>query len=301
MGAARDRRRPGRPARRRGGRPSVHQHRFGLLLLILTVTYVLSAFLSGNWVSALQIVLFLAVTVLAVRAGSIRRRTARALVAVALTGSVPAVAIALTHANDAGAGAAFLWIAAILLMAVVIIVGRVLAQPSVTLQSIYGAVSAYMIIGLMFAAVYGAVYRFSGGTFFAHGSPGNAKTFQYFSFTTLTTLGYGDFTAASAGGQALAVMEALLGQVFLATLVARLVSAFGVSRRSGGGPGPRSPGRARRPAGGRGVSGAGRETARTSAGRVRRAGQARRQPPARDTSLPAHAPPARRSRSRRGR
>jgi hypothetical protein len=280
----------------------VVQHRFGLLLFILAVTYLLSAFLSGTWVAALQIVLFLAVTVLAVRAGSVRRRTAQALIAVALTGSVPALAIALTHANDAGAGAAFLWIAAILLLAVVVIVGRVLAQPSVTLQSIYGAVSAYMIIGLMFAAVYGAIYRFSGGTFFTHGSPGNLKTFQYFSFTTLTTLGYGDFTAASSGGQAVAVMEALLGQVFLATLVARLVSAFRAPSSGGGAAGLRSPGRARRrPVGG---SGAGRDTARASPvrpGRARRAGQGRRQPQARGTSLPAHAPPARRSRSRRGR
>jgi ion channel len=274
-----------------------------LLLLILAGTYLLSAFLSGAWVNALQVVLFLAVTVLAVRAGSVRRRTAQALIGVALTGSVPALALALTQANDAGAGAAFLWIAVILLLAVVIIVRRVIAQPSVTLQSIYGAVSAYMIIGLMFAAVYGAVSQFSGGAFFAHGSPGNLKTFQYFSFTTLTTLGYGDFTAASSGSQALAVMEAMLGQVFLATLVARLVSAFGVPRPRGGAGSPRSPGRPRRrPAGGAGLSVAGRDTARGSPGkpgRARRPG--RPQPPARDTSLPGHAPPARRSRSRRER
>jgi voltage-gated potassium channel Kch len=59
----------------------------------------------------------------------------------------------------------------------------------------------------------------------------NAQTLQYFSFTTLTTLGYGDFTAAGSLGRALAVLEALAGQVFLATLVARLVSAYAGSRR----------------------------------------------------------------------
>ena len=61
---------------------------------------------------------------------------------------------------------------------------------------------------------------------------GNTQTFQYFSFTTLTTLGYGDFTALENSGRAVAVMEALTGQVFLATLVARLVAAF---RTSGNG------------------------------------------------------------------
>ena len=58
------------------------------------------------------------------------------------------------------------------------------------------------------------------------------KTFQYFSFTTLTTLGYGDFTAAGDGGRAVAVLEAIIGQMFLATLVARLVAGFRWSDRA---------------------------------------------------------------------
>jgi Ion channel len=109
-------------------------------------------------------------------------------------------------------------------------VRRVLAKPAVTIQSIYGAISAYMIIGLMFAAFYGAIWHLGGGSFFAGQQSAqhqtNVPTIQYFSFTTLTTLGYGDFTAASDGGRAVAVVEALIGQVFLATLVARLVAAF---------------------------------------------------------------------------
>ena len=67
------------------------------------------------------------------------------------------------------------------------------------------------------------------GAFFANGQPANTQTLQYFSFTTLTTLGYGDFTAAGSLGRAVAVLEALTGQVFLATLVARLVSAYGTA------------------------------------------------------------------------
>ena len=113
-----------------------------------------------------------------------------------------------------------------LLLTAVLIVRRVLARPTVTLQSIYGALSAYIIIGLMFATFYAAIEHLGAGNFFADGHRANTQTFQYFSFTTLTTLGYGDFTAAGNGGRALAVMEALTGQVFLATLVARLVSAF---------------------------------------------------------------------------
>ena len=70
------------------------------------------------------------------------------------------------------------------------------------------------------------------GDFFVNGEPANIRTYQYFSFTTLTTLGYGDFTAGGSFGRAVAVLEALTGQVFLATLVARLVSAYrGPARR----------------------------------------------------------------------
>ena len=78
----------------------------------------------------------------------------------------------------------------------------------------------------MFAAFYAAIQNLGPGDFFAHQQPANTQTFQYFSFTTLTTLGYGDFTAVGNGGRALAVIEALTGQVFLATLVASLVASY---------------------------------------------------------------------------
>ena len=76
-----------------------------------------------------------------------------------------------------------------------------------------------------------AIYHFSGDKFFATGEVANTQTFQYFSYTTLTTLGYGDYTAKYSSGQATAVLEALTGQIFLATLVARLVAAYRSERR----------------------------------------------------------------------
>jgi hypothetical protein len=117
------------------------------------------------------------------------------------------------------------------------VVRRVLAKPEVPIQSIYGALSAYLIVGLMFASSYAAIEHLSDSAFFADNQPANTQTFQYFSFTTLTTLGYGDFTAAQNGGRAVAVLEALTGQIFLATLVARLVAAY----RAPVGPAPRAP------------------------------------------------------------
>ncbi len=218
-------REPGSAGRAGGRPPQDSTQRYGLLLLLLILTYLLSASGISVLAAELQTVLFFGVMLLALRTGQASRRTATVIGIVALIGSVAAVVAATTHTRG-GDGAADIWKGLILLLTAVLIVRRVLARPTITLQSIYGALSAYLIIGLMYAAFYAAIGRLSGAPFFAHHQPANTQTFQYFSFTTLTTLGYGDFTAAGNSGRALAVIEALSGQVFLATLVARLVAAF---------------------------------------------------------------------------
>jgi hypothetical protein len=106
------------------------------------------------------------------------------------------------------------------------ILRQILVADAVTLQSILGAISTYLIIGLMFSAIYAAIYFLHSQHFFADHELATSSNFQYFSFTTLTTLGYGDFTAADSGGRAVAMLEAMTGQIFLATLVAKLVATF---------------------------------------------------------------------------
>jgi len=262
--------------------------RFGLLLLILVTSYLISAFTTGAVVNVIQIVLFVGVALLALRSEGFRRRTAQMLIIVAAVGSVAAISLTLIRAESVGYAVADIWIALILLYSVVLIVRRVLMQPDVTLQSIYGAISAYMIIGLMFAAVYGAMYRLGGSTFFAQGPTGSSKTLQYFSFSTLTTLGYGDFTAAGSGGQAVAVVEAMVGQIFLATLVARLVAAFRGPRQD-----PRQDPRSEQPAQG--------SEPRSGSGQRRPPSARRWRPPptSRQRRLPASRQPARTPRPRR--
>jgi hypothetical protein len=198
--------------------------RYGLVLIVLIGTYLLSAFSVGRWIDGVQILLFAVAALLALRNSTVPRRTARLIMVAALAGS--AVMLALAFSSQVGEGIANIWTGLVLLFAVVVIVHRVLSFGTVTAQSIYGALSAYMVLGLMFAAFFAAMDHLGGGHFFAHGQLGYPKTFQYFSFTTLTTLGYGDFTAAGNSGRAVAVLEALTGQVFLATLVARLVAAY---------------------------------------------------------------------------
>jgi Ion channel len=211
---------PAVPGRRESG------GRYGLLLLFLIGTYLYSAFSGTHLTTEVQIALFAMVLLLAMRSSPLPGWWPLVIIVVTVTGSLAAFAAALTG-TPAGEGAAELWKTLVLLMTAVVVVRRVLAKPTVTIQSIYGALSAYLIVGLMFAACYAAIQKLDEKSdFFASSQPANTQTLQYFSFTTLTTLGYGDFTAARSGGRSIAVMEAVTGQVFLATLVARLVTAY---------------------------------------------------------------------------
>ena len=224
-------RRPGRPAWP-GYQLAPAGDRYGLLLALLVLTYLLSAFIDSPLYNAFQGLLFFLALALALRTARVREHTAVVLLIVVLIGSAAATALSLGVAGDTGRGIAAIWAGLVLLLTVVTIVRRILAHPAVTLESIFGAVSAYLIIGLMFASFYKAIDHLGPVPFFVHGEAETTQTLQYFSFTTLTTLGYGDFTAASNGGRAFAVLEALAGQVFLATLIARLVASFRPARRS---------------------------------------------------------------------
>jgi energy-coupling factor transporter transmembrane protein EcfT len=178
------------------------------------------------------------VGLLALRNSPVRNRTARLAIIGGLIFSFVVIVISARIDSDGWRTLASAWTGVLLLFIVVLLVRQILLLPAVTIQSIFGAISAYLIIGLMFAAFYAAIYYLEGRQFFARQRPANASTFQYFSFTTLTTLGYGDFTAAGSSGRAVAMIEAMTGQIFLATLVARLVASFRPQARVTGAQSP---------------------------------------------------------------
>jgi len=209
------------------------RRRYGLLLITLLASYLLSAFLHPRWIGAVEIGLFTVAGLLALRNSPVHGRAGRVAISAGLMASVALIVVSTTLSTDTGRALTFIWTTVLLLLTVLVLVRQILLMPAVTLQSICGAVSAYLIIGLMFAAIYAASYYLNGRTFFGGNQPATGATFQYFSFTTLTTLGYGDFTAAQSGGQAIAMIEAMTGQIFLATLVARLVAAFRPSSQNG--------------------------------------------------------------------
>ncbi len=114
------------------------------------------------------------------------------------------------------------------LLAFVSIMGYVVDSSPVTTDKICGTISAYILMGIIWAVVYSMFYHFNSRSF---ALPDNMQPMDlfgmwslYFSFTTLTTLGYGDITPQIPAVQSYALMEAACGQVFLTVLVARLVA-----------------------------------------------------------------------------
>jgi hypothetical protein len=111
------------------------------------------------------------------------------------------------------------------------IVRNLRAAGEVRLDAVLGVLSLYMLIGMAFGFLYGAIDRLGGDPFFAGGEPATVAHCLYFSFTTLATVGYGDFVARSDLGHTLAVSEALIGQIYLVTIVSLIVSNLRPARR----------------------------------------------------------------------
>jgi hypothetical protein len=98
------------------------------------------------------------------------------------------------------------------------------ATGTVTVTVVAGVLCLYLLLGLFFAAVFVAVQNLGGAPFFANGAAAVSSRALYFSFVTMTTVGYRDYTARTNLGHTLAVSEALIGQIYLVTVVAAIVS-----------------------------------------------------------------------------
>jgi Ion channel len=176
----------------------------------------------GAW--AVELVAAAGMLFLAVITSRAPQRTRRVAGAVLV---VAALAVALGAGLGHVSSAVALGGIAVLLAATVavLITGlvRLVIERGVVLQAVFGAVAIYVLLGLTFAFVIGAVATAISAPYFASGTDGTQSARVYFSFTSLTTTGYGDLTAATRGGRALAVLEMLVGQLYLVTVIATLV------------------------------------------------------------------------------
>jgi ion channel len=206
---------------------------YGAVLVMLMITFCfLAAAPHESWTDPVRVALAGTTLLIALSTTpQIHKRLiwiSRVVVLVALVSSFAAVSASM----DASTGTSALLTAMLVAVVPPVIAIGVKDQPIVTLQSVWGAVCIYILLGLFFAVVYGAIGAIGSGSFFASGVPGTSNEFLYFSFVTMTTTGYGDFTAATDLGRTLAVTEALLGQLYIVTVLALIVTRFsGAVRR----------------------------------------------------------------------
>jgi hypothetical protein len=206
---------------------------YGIVFVFLIVDYV---FLTIGWTGGVAIIvsaIWLGLTVLlAFRTSEVPHRPMLVVrVAVALV-VVAAAAAALGGGNRAYGTIVIL--TSLLILACPVAIGwRILHHARVTTQTVLGALCIYILIGLVFANADYGVQLVSGHSFFAQAGHHGPADFAYFSYITMATVGYGDLTPTIGLPRTNAVLEALIGQIFLVVLVARLVGMYTPTFRLG--------------------------------------------------------------------
>jgi len=205
---------------------------YALLLILLLVDFMLLAALPDEPGTTLIRAPFIVATVL------LALRTSEAsphLIRVARWATVLAVVaiiLAFLNADPWFRGMVSLVFVVLLASLPFVIIRRILGHDAVSVETIYGALCIYLLIGLIFSSVFVAVNSLGTEYFAIPVNQNQPADLLYLSFITLTTVGFGDVVPNTDFGRSIVVLEALIGQIFLVTLVARLVAMFGQEQRS---------------------------------------------------------------------
>lgn len=209
--------------------------RFGLVFLL---TFTLAVFVivtpTAGWSRAvglgLQWLALLAVIATSRARANVRRPGAVAVVALMAFTVVGAAGEALSRPLLFAVSGALSALTPVALIGGLL---RLVRARGVTPQAVAGALTLYLLIGLVFAWTIGFVAEVESVPYFVQTAKASTSQIVYFSFTAMTTTGFGDLTAATKVGRALTVVEMLLGQLYLVTVIGVLVGNFaGRGRRA---------------------------------------------------------------------
>jgi hypothetical protein len=203
--------------------------RYGIVLVLLFGTFILeSAGFEGTWARTATVAFQGATLVAAFSASGVNRHLMRIATAVAIAALVVSVIAASTDSE--ASGALFGILSFLLVFAAPVVIARAIIRRGVVdIHTVLGALCIYVMVGMLFAFMYGTIDNLISEPFFAQTTHASSADYLYFSFVTLTTTGYGDLTAAGGLGRAVAVLEALSGQLYLVTIVAMLVARMATS------------------------------------------------------------------------
>jgi Ion channel len=204
------------------------QFRYGVvfLLTVALVVFVIAA-PGANWSRAVALAIEGVALVVAVATTrerqEVRRRNA---VAVGLVMIVLILLVATGVAPHWLTEAANVVITAAIPVVIVAGLLRLLRERGVTFQAVAGALAIYLSAGLLFAWIIGFITHVDSTLYFAQHTDGTEGDRVYFSFTVLTTTGFGDFSPATGVGHSLAVIEMLTGQLYLVTVIGVLIGHY---------------------------------------------------------------------------
>jgi len=199
---------------------------FGLVLLLVLLTYVLTSLLGERgWDSVVISVSTTATSIVSLTSARAKPRTVRAAL------WLSALAVLLAAVSAASDTLLYLNLSAVLQVlllagAMAAVLRRVVRNAGADSRTILGAISVYTVFGLLFTFLYGFVARVQDSPFFEGHPSASGSDFIFFSYTTLTTTGFGDLVPADQPGRMLSGLEMMIGQIFLVTLVAGLVSLW---------------------------------------------------------------------------
>ncbi|HYZ80948.1 MAG TPA: potassium channel family protein [Solirubrobacteraceae bacterium] len=207
--------------------------RFGLLLASLMAVFAVEGISTPGRLQQVTVSVLLAITIaLALWVAEVRR--AVIVPSLVVSGVVSLAGIVASVAGQPqGVAVSILNLLLAVMAPPAIVVGtaRTLrARKQVTVEAVFGVLCLYLLLGMLFAFLYVFIGKANGGAFFAGHQSLTAAHALYFSFITLTTVGYGDFTAASNLGHTLSSAEALVGQIYLVTIVSLIVGNLGLRR-----------------------------------------------------------------------
>ena len=206
-------------------------HSYGLVLALIVAVFVfMSVAPNSPWADSTLVLLESATLVTALWTSGVAR--ADSMISLVLVASAAASAVALLIFGGNVFAALVGLLSGLLAVATIATVALgVVDQGEANVRAVTGAICVYVLIGIVFVYLYGVIAVLGSGDFFAQGTDGTRPLRLYFSFVTLATLGYGDYTAAGELGRTLAIVEALFGQLYLVTVIAVLVSRMQRAKR----------------------------------------------------------------------